>query len=182
MENKKESGKITHVGKQTSEQATAKTSKTVPIIIIVFCVVLIAGFLEFTANYQKNLEKELASATPSATATASVKATTTTQTQTSVPDITTGQYNATQKAISYIGSSSFSRSGLIEQLEYEGFSVDDSAYGADHCGANWNLQAAASARSYMRSSSFSRDGLIEQLEYDGYTAEQAEYGVQSAGY
>ena len=40
-------------------------------------------------------------------------------------------------------ASAFSRKGLIEQLEYEGFSNDDATYAVDHCGADWNEQAVA---------------------------------------
>lgn len=35
-----------------------------------------------------------------------------------------------------------SRQGLINQLEYEKFTEEQSIYGADNCGANWNEQAA----------------------------------------
>ncbi len=76
----------------------------------------------------------------------------------------------------------FSYTGLIEQLEYEGFTNDQATYGVDNSGANWNEQAAKSAKSYLEYSSFSREGLIEQLEYEGFTHEQAVYGVQQNGY
>ena len=95
---------------------------------------------------------------------------------------TTGKSNALSKAKSYLNSSAFSRKGLIEQLEYEGFSNDDATYAVDHCGADWNEQAVKKAKSYLRSSSFSRQRLIEQLEYEGFTHSQAEYGVKGAGY
>lgn len=94
---------------------------------------------------------------------------------------TTSQLNALKKAKSYLNSSAFSHSGLIDQLEYEKFSADDATYAADNCGADWNSQAAKKAQSYMKVSSFSRDGLIDQLEYDGFTEAQAEHGADSAG-
>ena len=75
----------------------------------------------------------------------------------------------------------FSRSGLIEQLEYEGFTYDQAVYGTNNCGADWNEQAAKSAKSYLNTMSFSRDGLIEQLEYEGFTHDQAVFGVNSVG-
>jgi len=76
----------------------------------------------------------------------------------------------------------FSRQGLIEQLEYSGFTHQEAVYGVDQSGANWNEQAAKKAEEYLRVMSFSRQGLIEQLEYSGFTPQQAEYGVRAAGY
>ena len=96
--------------------------------------------------------------------------------------ITLGQKNAVAKAKSYINYSAFSRKGLIEQLEYEGFTNSEAIYGTDNCGADWNQQAAKKAESYMKYSSFSRSGLLEQLEYEGFTKEQAEYGAKAVGY
>ena len=95
---------------------------------------------------------------------------------------TLGQKNALKKANSYLRSLSFSKSGLIKQLEYEGFSNADAAYAVERCGADWNEQAAKKATSYMKSSSFSKDGLIKQLEYEGFTREQAAYGAKTVGY
>ncbi len=89
--------------------------------------------------------------------------------------------NALESAESYLDSSSFSRSGLIEQLEYEGYSTADATYAVEAIAPNWNKEAAESAKSYLDGSSFSRSGLIEQLEYEGYSHQQAEYGVSRAG-
>ena len=75
----------------------------------------------------------------------------------------------------------FSYSGLIEQLEYEGFTTEQATYAADSCAADWNEQAAKSAQSYLDFSDFSREGLIEQLEYEGFTHEQAVFGADSVG-
>ncbi len=96
--------------------------------------------------------------------------------------VTTGQQNAIKKAQSYLNVSAFSRSGLINQLEYEKFSTEDATYAADNCGANWNEQAAKKAKSYLDIMSFSRAGLIDQLEYEGFTYDQAVYGVEANGY
>ena len=76
----------------------------------------------------------------------------------------------------------FSYTGLIEQLEYEGYSHQETVYGADHCGTNWKEQAAKKAKEYLKYSSFSKDGLIEQLEYEGFTYDQVVYGVAQNGY
>lgn len=98
-----------------------------------------------------------------------------------VDSITVSQSNALKSAKSYLEYSAFSYNGLVEQLEYEKYSHEDAVYAADHCGADWNEQAAKSAESYLAYSSFSRDGLIEQLEYEGFTHEQAVYGVEQNG-
>lgn len=93
-----------------------------------------------------------------------------------------GQKNALSQAKSYLSFSAFSYTGLIKQLEFEGFTNEEATYGADNCGADWNEQAAKSAKSYLDFSSFSRSGLIKQLEYEGFTSEQAEYGATAVGY
>ena len=97
-------------------------------------------------------------------------------------NLTMGQQNALKKASDYLSFSSFSHNGLIEQLEFEGFSTEDATYAVDNCGADWNEQAANKAQQYLDFSSFSRDGLIEQLEFEGFTKEQSEYGVSAVGY
>lgn len=94
---------------------------------------------------------------------------------------TASQNNAVRDAKSYLDYTAFSRQGLIDQLEYEGYSNADAAYGADHSGADWKEQAEKSAKSYLDYSAFSRQGLIDQLEYEGYTHEQAVYGADGAG-
>ena len=95
--------------------------------------------------------------------------------------ITTSQKNALEKAKSYLRASAFSYSGLVNQLQYEGYSYDDSVYAVNNCGANWNEQALKKAKSYLSMMSFSRDGLINQLEFEGFTHDQAVYGVEQNG-
>lgn len=97
-------------------------------------------------------------------------------------ELTMGQKNALAKAQSYLSVMPFSHSGLVDQLEFEGFSHEDSTFAADNCGADWNEQAALKAESYLSIMSFSRSGLIDQLEFEGFTREQAEYGVSAVGY
>ncbi|MGN8939027.1 Ltp family lipoprotein [Bittarella sp. HCP28S3_D9] len=94
---------------------------------------------------------------------------------------TAGQKNALSTAKSYLSISDFSHKGLVEQLEYEGFSHEEAVYGADHCGANWNAQALKGAKSYLEVAAFSQKGLAQQLQYDGYTGEQAAYGAANCG-
>ena len=93
---------------------------------------------------------------------------------------TAGQRNALDSAQSYLRSSAFSKSGLVEQLEYEHFSSSDARWAVAHLRVSWNAQAVKKAKSYLRISSFSRQGLIEQLEYDGFTHSQAAYGFSKA--
>jgi SOS response regulatory protein OraA/RecX len=92
------------------------------------------------------------------------------------------QSNARKKAASYLSLTAFSRSGLIKQLEFEGFSNADATYGADAQNAEWNKQAAKAAGNYLKLSAFSRSGLIKQLEYEGYSNADATFGtdVQNA--
>lgn len=94
---------------------------------------------------------------------------------------TTGQKNALGKALEYLNFMPFSRTGLIEQLEYEGFSIEDATYAVDNCGADWNVQAVKSAQNYLNFMSFSRSGLIEQLEYEGFSTDVATYAVDICG-
>ena len=97
-------------------------------------------------------------------------------------EMTLGEKNALEKAADYLAFTSFSYTGLIDQLEYEGFTTDEATFAADNCGADWNEQAALKAQSYLDFTSFSRQGLIDQLLYEGFTQAQAEYGVSSVGY
>ncbi len=97
-------------------------------------------------------------------------------------ELTTSQRNAMRTAASYLSWAGYSYKRLTEQLEYEGFSNEDATFAADHCGADWFVQAEKCAASYMSWASFSRDRLIEQLEYEGFTREQAEHGAASVGY
>ena len=99
-----------------------------------------------------------------------------------VENASIGEKNALNKAKSYLNYTAFSYSGLVEQLEFEGFSNSEAKFGADNCGANWKEQAAKKAKQYMDYSSFSKKGLIDQLEYEGFTLEQAEYGAKAVGY
>lgn len=95
---------------------------------------------------------------------------------------TKGQMNALREAESYLRVMAFSRSGLIEQLEYEGYSTEEATYAVDQCGADWMEQAVKKAESYLNTMAFSKSGLIEQLEYEGFTHEEAVYGVEQNGY
>ena len=100
---------------------------------------------------------------------------------TTQPQFTRSEENAIQSAESYLDVMAFSRSGLIDQLAYEGFTTAEATLAVDHLNADWNEQAWKSAESYLDVMAFSRSGLIDQLEYEGFTAEQATYGVGKTG-
>ena len=98
---------------------------------------------------------------------------------------TVAQQNAYRSAVSYLNYTAFSRSGLIGQLEFEGYATADAEFAIARLeaegGVDWNAQAAAKAASYLEYTSFSRSGLIDQLLFEGFTAAQAEYGVGTTG-
>ncbi|MBV1780113.1 Ltp family lipoprotein [Paeniglutamicibacter sp. ABSL32-1] len=94
---------------------------------------------------------------------------------------TLSQQNALRSAENYLDFSAFSRSGLINQLEFEDFSTKDATWAVDRVAVDWNEQAVKSAEQYLDYSSFSRKGLIDQLVFEGYTKKQAEYGVGKTG-
>lgn len=95
--------------------------------------------------------------------------------------VTVSQANALESAKSYVAYMDFSYSGLIDQLEYEGYSTEDATWAADNCGADWLEEALGSAKSYVSNMAFSYAGLIDQLEYEGFTDEQARYGADNCG-
>ena len=95
--------------------------------------------------------------------------------------LTTSQENAVRSAQDYLQVTAFSRTGLIGQLEFEGFSTEDATFAVDSLDIDYNEQAAAEAESYLEFSGFSRQGLIDQLVFEGYTQEQATYGVDQTG-
>lgn len=91
---------------------------------------------------------------------------------------TVSQQQAVSAARDYLRFTAFSRSGLIDQLEFEGYSTEDATYAVDHVGADWFEQAALSAEQYLQFSAFSKSGLIDQLLFEGFTEEEAAYGVE----
>jgi hypothetical protein len=97
------------------------------------------------------------------------------------PQVTAEQENAIGSAGDYLDYAAFSRSGLIGQLKYEGYSTTVATFAVDHITVNWNEQAYLSAKAYLEYTHFSRSGLISQLKFEGFTTKQATYGVTKAG-
>lgn len=95
---------------------------------------------------------------------------------------TMGEKNALKMAKQYIEYGAFSYTGLIGQLEFEGFSSEEAKYGADNCGADWDEMAVKMADQYLEYGAFSRSGLIEQLVFEGFSQTQAEYAASEVGY
>jgi hypothetical protein len=94
---------------------------------------------------------------------------------------TLSQQNAVAMAGDYLAYTAFSESGLIEQLEFEGFSNEDATYAVNQIDVDWQEQAVNMAQEYLDYTSFSRSGLIEQLEYEGFSNEHATYAVDEIG-
>lgn len=94
---------------------------------------------------------------------------------------TVNQRNAIRKSETYLQVLPFSRSGLIKQLEYEGFETADATFGVDNVGANWSIQAKLKATQYLSLMAYSKSGLVQQLEYEGFTKAEAESGVDNVG-
>jgi Host cell surface-exposed lipoprotein len=115
------------------------------------------------------------------TTTASTTTTTDPEPATTEPAFTRSEGNAIESAESYLDFSAFSRTGLIGQLEYEGFTEAEATMAVDHLDVDWDEQAWKSAESYLEFSSFSRSGLIEQLKYEGFSTAEATYGVDKTG-
>lgn len=82
--------------------------------------------------------------------------------------------NALEKALSYLDTSiPFSFKGLVEQLEYEGFSSDASLYAVEQCDVDWDSNAIHAVYDYLDYSPYSYQFLLNYLEFDGFTNEQA---------
>lgn len=103
-------------------------------------------------------------------------------TYTAPATITLGMKNAVGRAQAYLNYTSFSKKGLIEQLEYEGYTRSEATYAAETVQVDWNEQCAKKAHQYLNYTSFSRKGLADQLEYEGFTASQIAYGLSAVGY
>ena len=83
-------------------------------------------------------------------------------------------------AKNYLHAKAFSKSGLIAQLELEGFSNTEATYAVNNCGANWKDEAAKCAKNYLTLMAFSREELYDQLKYEGFTDAEATYGIEQA--
>lgn len=127
------------------------------------------------------VEATPAQPTTKAPAAAATKAPATAAPKPAPKKLTAAQEQAIGTAGDYLDYGHFSRKGLIDQLEYEGFSKADATFAVDSLKVDWNAQAVGTAKDYLDTGHFSRKGLIEQLEYEGFTTAQAKHGVTGAG-
>ena len=95
--------------------------------------------------------------------------------------LTVAQKNAIRSAENYIDYTAFSKSGLVEQLAYEGYSKEDATLAVENIIVDWREQAVLSAENYLAYTSFSRSGLIKQLEFEGHSNEDANYAADQVG-
>lgn len=114
-----------------------------------------------------------------ANANASAVESTTVATQ-QLQGLTSSQSNAVRMAKQYLQTMPFSRSGLIQQLTFEGFRTRTATFAVDYITVSWKNQAYKMARQYLRTMPFSLSGLIEQLAFEGFTPAQARYGANRA--
>ena len=164
-------GAVAAVGRDDDTKDTAAT-------------VTATGAVTTTAATKQSTTEPAADATtqPAAVVTTEPAAEATTKPTTKpTKKLTVSQENAVEKAADYLDYAAFSRSGLIKQLKFEGFSTTDATFGVDAQKANWKEQAAKKAKDYLDYGSFSRSGLIRQLKYEGFTAAQATYGAKKVG-
>lgn len=97
------------------------------------------------------------------------------------PKMSVSQQNAVRQAETYIATMPFSKAGLVEQLKYEGYSLEDAKFAVENITVDWNEQAVKKAETYLQTMPFSKQKLIEQLKYDKFTTEQATQAVGKVG-
>ncbi|WP_205710837.1 Ltp family lipoprotein [Isoptericola sp. BMS4] len=89
---------------------------------------------------------------------------------------------ARARAQEHLDYAAFSRSGLVDQLEFEGFTREVARHAVDSLDVEWTTQAVRAAMNYREFESYSRRGVVTQLVFEGYTRTQAEHGADAAGY
>ena len=91
--------------------------------------------------------------------------------------------SAIEMAQNYLSCMPFSRSGLYDQLLYDGFSEQDSEFAVNCLVVDWDEMCYETAVSYITNvGGFSKKSLIHQLVYDGFTKKQAKKAVKKLGY
>ncbi|MXV36588.1 MULTISPECIES: Ltp family lipoprotein [unclassified Saccharibacter] len=100
--------------------------------------------------------------------------------------LTPTQQNAFREAKSYLDSNSFSRIGLIHQLDSDivGFSKEDATVAVNALKVDWKEQAVKEAHSYLDIQGFSCKALVEQLSSpysDNYSMDEASYAAKKVG-
>lgn len=98
-------------------------------------------------------------------------------TLTASPASASPQSQAVSMAYNYLRTIPFSKGGLADQLDYEGFSPKVANYAVNTIRVNWRAQAARMAKNYLRTMPFSCSGLIDQLVYEQFSYANASYGA-----
>lgn len=140
-----------------------------------------AAAVEAEASAAAAEAAKAAEAAASAAAAAEVEAAERAAVEAAVAAGTVAQQDTFRRAEEWLDLTSFSRSGLIEQLEREGFPTEDATWAVDLLSVDWNEQAAKDASAVLAKDTLSRSELIDFLIYVGFTQEQAEYGANRAG-
>lgn len=155
------------------------------VVVVIFLLGSCGGDAETPAETTPATEMATTAAPVDTTAAAVPEETVATTQATEAPAVvdpaTVGEKNALRKAHDYLDYTAFSYTGLIGQLEFEGFTTEEATYAADNCGADWFQQAEKKADDYLDYSAFSYSGLIGQLEYEGFTTEQATQAADNCG-
>lgn len=73
----------------------------------------------------------------------------------------------------------FSKTGLIKQLESEGFSRDSAERAVESLDVDWNEQAVKSANNTLQYISLSDSEIISWLISDGFTQDEAAYAIST---
>jgi hypothetical protein len=97
--------------------------------IVLAVVLLTVGCGALVASSANDIEKDMAVHSPSTLKNPTAKAE-----DSEHPGETVAQENARKSAESYLSHSAFSRSGLIDQLKFEGYSTQQAAYGVSQAG------------------------------------------------
>ena len=84
-------------------------------------------------------------------------------------------------AEAYLDFAAFSESGLIDQLEFEGFTQSRPLLVSGLSRLTGVSRRRNRPSPIWTFSAFSRSGLIDQLLFEGFTESQATYGVDKAG-
>lgn len=94
-------------------------------------------------------------------------------------EVTMLQDGAIRIAKQYLSEFDFSKSGLIERLEYDVLH-EYAVYAADNVGVDWNEQAETRAKFYLREG-ISKNGLLEILEIRGFPHEDVARAIDNIG-
>jgi hypothetical protein len=98
-------------------------------------------------------------------------------TLTASPASASPRSQAVGMAYNYLDYTAFSKGGLADQLEFEGFSPAVANWAVSNIRVNWRKQAVRMARNYLSYTHFSCSGLIDQLVFEQFSYANASYGA-----